>query len=68
MAMALHVAADGAVTDVEVCERGGAVTFVVVRHRPGTARLDRQTGLGGRAPGFLFSSTERTTAWAGGST
>jgi hypothetical protein len=48
MAMALHVAADdGAVKDVEGCEqRGGAVTFVVVRHRPGTARLHRQTRLG----------------------
>jgi hypothetical protein len=45
VAMALHVAADdGAVEDVEGCEqRGGAVTFVVVRHRPGTARLHRQT-------------------------
>src|SRR5882762_9902274 len=40
VAMALHIAADdGAVEDVEGCEqRGGAVTFVVVRHRPGTAR------------------------------
>ena len=39
MARALHVAADdGAVKDVEGCEqRGGAVTFVVVHHRPGTA-------------------------------
>src|SRR6202049_1090473 len=39
MAMALHVAADdGAIEDVEGCEqRGGAVTFVVVRHRPGAA-------------------------------
>src|SRR4030081_1683659 len=38
---------DGAVKDVEGCEqRGGAVTFVVVRHRPGTARLHRQTRLG----------------------
>src|SRR6202048_4645430 len=48
MAMALHVAAyDGAVEDVEGREqRGGAVTFVVVRHRPGTARLHRQTRLG----------------------
>src|SRR5260370_9800160 len=48
MAMALHVATDdSAVKDVEGCEqRGGAVTFVVVRHRPGTARLHRQTRLG----------------------
>src|SRR6202451_2681017 len=37
VAMVLHVAADdGAIEDVEGCEqRGGAVTFVVVCHRPG---------------------------------
>ena len=48
VAMALHVAADdSAIEDVEGCEqRGGAVTFVVVRHRPGTARLHRQPRLG----------------------
>ena len=48
VAMALHVAAnDGAIEDVEGCEqRGGAVTFVVVRHRSGTARLHRQPRLG----------------------
>ena len=48
VAMVLHVAADdGAVKDVKGCEqRGGAVTFVVVRHRPGTARLHRQPRLG----------------------
>src|ERR1022692_4802261 len=46
--MALHIAADdGAIEDVESCEqRGGAVTFVVVRHRSGTARLHRQPRLG----------------------
>ena len=40
MAMALHVAADdGAIEDVEGGEqRGGAVTFVIVGHRAGTAR------------------------------
>jgi len=27
-------------------QRGGAVTFVVVRHRPGAARLHRQPRLG----------------------
>ena len=27
-------------------QRGGAVTFVVVRHRPGAARLHRQSRLG----------------------
>ena len=44
----LHVAADdGAVADVEGGEqRGCAVTFVVVGHRSGAARLHRQTGLG----------------------
>ena len=48
MAVALHVAADdGAVEDVEGREqRGGAVTLVVVRHRPGAARLHRQPRLG----------------------
>ena len=48
MAMALHVAADdGAVEHVEGCEqRGGAVAFVVVGHRPGTALLHRQPRLG----------------------
>src|SRR5262249_61605578 len=49
VAMALHVAAnDGPIEDVEGCERrGGAVTFVVVRHRPGAARLHRQGRRGG---------------------
>ena len=44
VAMVQHVAADdGAIEDVESCEqRGGAVTFVVVRHRLGAAWLDRQ--------------------------
>ena len=48
VAMVLHVAADdGAIEDVESCEqRGGAVTFVVVRHRPGAAWLHRQSRLG----------------------
>ena len=48
VAMVLHVAADdGAIEDVEGCEqRGGAVTFVVARHRPGAARLHRQSRLG----------------------
>ena len=46
--MALHVAADdGAIEDVEGSEqRDGAVTFVVVGHRTGTARLHRQPWLG----------------------
>ena len=48
MPVALHVAADdGAVEDVEGGEqRGGAVALVVVRHRPGAARLHRQSRLG----------------------
>ena len=68
----LHVAADdGAVEDVEGGEqRGGAVTFVVVGHRAGAARLHRQPWLGTveRLNLALFPLTERTTAWAGGST
>jgi hypothetical protein len=48
MAVALHVAADdGAVEDIEGGEqRRGAMTLVVVRHRPGAARLHRQARLG----------------------
>jgi hypothetical protein len=48
MPMALHVAADdGAIEDVEGGEqRGGTVTLVVVRHRPGAARFHRQPRLG----------------------
>ena len=47
MPVALHVVADdGAVEDVEGGEqRGRAMAFVVVGHRPGAARLHRQTGL-----------------------
>src|SRR5262249_42576172 len=47
MAVTLHVVSyDGAVEDVEGSEqRGSAVTFVVVRHGAGTARLDRQSWL-----------------------
>ena len=46
--VALHVAADdGTVEDVQSCEqRGRTVTFVVVGHRTGTARLHRQPWLG----------------------
>src|SRR5271156_5382420 len=48
VAMALHVATDDrAIEDVEGGEqRGGAVTFVVVGHRPGPTRLHRQARLG----------------------
>src|SRR5712691_3141597 len=46
--MAFHVTADdGAVEDIESGEEcGRAMTFVVVGHRPGAARLHRQTRLG----------------------
>ena len=49
VAMVQHVAADdGAIEDVESCEqRGGAVTFVVVRHRLGAGVT---TGLIGPIP------------------
>jgi hypothetical protein len=60
MAVALHVVSDdGAVEDVE----GG-------EHGAGAARLHRQFWPGAveRLDLALFSSTERTTAWAGGST
>ena len=62
---ALHAAAeDGAVEDVEGGEqRGRAVALVVMRHGAGAALLHRQAGLGGD-----FSSTDNTTACAGGST
>jgi hypothetical protein len=48
MAVALHVVSDdGAVEDVEGGEqRGCAVTFVVMRHGAGAARLLRQSLLG----------------------
>jgi hypothetical protein len=51
----------------EQCRR--AVTLVVVGDRPGAALLHRQAGLSAveRLDLDLFSSTERTTAWAGGS-
>ena len=71
VAMALHVAAnDGAIEDVEGCEqRGGAVTFVVVRHGSAAALFIGSPGwVRSSAWIWLFSSTERTTAWAGGST
>src|SRR3954449_7859296 len=66
MAVALHVAADdGAVEDVERSKQGrGAMALVVGRPffsgRPGRVRS--------RAWTCLFSSSESTMAWAGGST
>ena len=69
--MALHVAADDlAVENVEGGEqRRCAMPFVVVGHRAGAALLHRQPGwVRSSAWIWLFSSTERTMAWAGGST
>src|ERR1700690_3317284 len=67
--VALHIAADdGPIENVEgreQCRR--AMTLVVVGHRPGAALLHRQAGLSAVERLDLFSSTERTTAWAGGS-
>src|SRR5690242_5686307 len=69
VAMTLHVAAnDGAIEDVEGGEqRGGAVTLcVIVPARPGF--IGSPGWVWSSAWIWLFSSTERTTAWAGGST
>ena len=69
--VARHVAADdGAVEHIEGGkQRRCAMAFVVVGHRPSSALLHRQTGLGAVERWIsLSSSTERTTAWAGGST
>src|SRR5262249_36325948 len=72
MSMVLHIAADdGAVEDIESSKKcGRAVALVVVSHGSGAPLLHRQTGLGAveSLDLALLSSTERTTAWAGGST
>ena len=71
MAMALHVAADdGAVEHVERGEqRGGAVALVVVRHGAGRPFFIGRPGwVRSSAWIWLFSSTDSTMAWAGGST
>ena len=71
MPVALHVAADdGSIEHVHRGEQGcRAVALVVVGHRPGAAFLQRQAGLGAvERLIWLFSSTESTTACAGGST
>ena len=72
MTMALHASADDlAFEDIESSEqRRCAMALVVVGHRAGAAFLHRQAGLGAveRLDLRLFSSTERTMAWAGGST
>ena len=71
MAVPLHAAADhGAVEDVERREQGGgAVADVVVRHRPSWPGFSGRPGwVRSSAWIWLFSSTDSTTAWAGGST
>ena len=72
MPVALHAAADDrAVQHVEGGEQGRrAVALVVVGHGPGTGPSSSAAPAGcGRAPGSGdFSSTDSTTAWAGGST
>ena len=71
MPMALHVAADHcAVEDVHRGEqRRRAVPLIVVGHGSGAALLQRQSGLvRSSAWIWLFSSTDRTMACAGGST
>ena len=69
--MSLHAAADNlAFEDIESGEqRRCAMALVIMGHRAGAALLHRQAGL--RAVERLdlaFSSTEKTMAWAGGST
>src|SRR5438132_13704806 len=71
MAVALHVAADdGPVEDVERSDQGrGAMALVVVRDGAEPALLQRQAGwVRSRAWIWLFSSSDSTMAWAGGST
>src|SRR5512132_2999318 len=71
VAVALHALPDHpAVEHVQGGEQGrGVVADVVVGHRAGSSLLHRQAGLvRSSAWIWLFSSTERTTAWAGGST
>ena len=71
VAMALHVAADdGAIEDIEGCEQcGGAVPFVVGVIVPARPDFIGSPGwVRSSAWIWLFSSTDRTTAWAGGST
>src|SRR5882724_8411952 len=71
MAMALHAATDDiAFQDVERgTQGGGAMPLVVMRHCRATALLDRRAGLV-RSSAWIcdFSSTDNTTACAGGST
>src|SRR3954454_12943367 len=69
--MALHAAPnDLAVERVESGEQGsGAVSLIVMRHGAGAALFSGSPGwVRSRAWIWLFSSTESTMAWAGGST
>jgi hypothetical protein len=63
--LADHLASD----DIERGKKGGGtVPLVVVRHRAAAASLERQSRLGASSAWiWLFSSTENTTAWSGGS-
>jgi len=65
MAMALHVAADHrAVEHVERREqRRRAVSLIVVRHAPGAAFLQRQTGLGAVERLNLAFFVDRLRRW-----
>src|SRR5262245_20398213 len=67
----LHALADHrAVQDVERGEQGGgAVPDIVVGDRAGPTLLHRQSRLGAiQRLNLAFSSTDSTTAWAGGAT
>jgi hypothetical protein len=71
MTVPLHVAADdGSVEHVEGGEQGrGAMALVVVGHCSSPALLHGQPGwVRSSAWIWLFSSNDRTMAWAGGST
>src|SRR5580658_814334 len=71
MPMALHVAADhGSVEHVHRRkQRRRAIALGIMSHRSRPALLHRQAGLGSvERLDLLFSSTERTTVCAGGST
>ena len=70
MAMTLHVAADNsAIEDVEGGEQGRrAMSFIVMGHGAGAARLHRQSRLGAiERLNLALLIDARTTAWAGGS-
>ena len=71
MPVALRVAADdGAIENIQGGEKcRGAVALVIMGHRAGTVLLHGRAGwVRSSAWIWLFSSTERTIAWAGGET